>query len=255
MSRLNQSTSLNQNPWKECNLPLMRSLKIPLIRRRSGGGTVVHNLGNTNYTAFMPRDSFSRDKSALIVANALHHLDIPASVNDISGMKVSGSAFKVVQERAYAHGTMLISSDLEQLGTLLKSPRKNSISGKGVESVPSKVTRLADHSFTVAHTDFCRAVAEEFGKVFNRSTGLKKVTLTITEGLITLVTAESNNLAMASSVGAALSTFFVGVPYDDGTAETWNLLTDINRWRMSISDADDVLEWIRNAIWSGFESN
>ncbi|ORY52296.1 Lipoyltransferase and lipoate-protein ligase [Rhizoclosmatium globosum] len=175
----------NQNPWKECNLPLMRAAKIPLIRRRSGGGTVVHNLGNTNYTCFMPRDAFNRDSSAQIVAQALHQLDIPASVNKrhdivVDGMKVSGSAFKVVHERAYAHGTMLISSDLVQLGSLLKSPRKEKIVGRGVESVPSKVTRLIDHSYTVTHTDFCRAVAEEYGKVFTGQPGLKNEMVELT---------------------------------------------------------------------------
>ncbi|KAJ3027536.1 UNVERIFIED_CONTAM: Biotin/lipoate A/B protein ligase [Siphonaria sp. JEL0065] len=163
----------------------MRSLKIPLIRRRSGGGTVVHNLGNTNYTCFMPRDAFNRDSSAKLVANALHELDIPASVNTrhdiiVEGMKVSGSAFKVVHEKAYAHGTMLISSDLKELSELLRSKRKSKIVGKGVESFPSKVTRLIDHSYTVTHTDFCRAVAEEYGRVFNGRRGLKNEMIELT---------------------------------------------------------------------------
>ncbi|TPX65884.1 lipoyl(octanoyl) transferase [Chytriomyces confervae] len=144
----------------------------------AGGGTVVHALGNTNYTCFMPRDSFNRDFSANIVARALHQLDIPAHVNArhdivVDNRKVSGSAFKVVHEKAYAHGTMLISSDLESLGMQLKSPRKGALVGKGVESFPSKVTRLIDHSYTVTHTDFCRAVAEEFGIVYNKEAGLK----------------------------------------------------------------------------------
>ncbi|TPX65516.1 hypothetical protein CcCBS67573_g08104 [Chytriomyces confervae] len=168
----------NQNPFKECNLPWLRANRVPVIRRRSGGGTVVHALGNTNYTCFMPRESFNRDFSANIVARALHQLDIPAHVNTrhdivVDNRKVSGSAFKVVHEKAYAHGTMLISSDLESLGTQLKSPRKGALVGKGVESFPSKVTRLIDHSYTVTHTDFCRAVAEEFGIVYNKEAGLK----------------------------------------------------------------------------------
>jgi lipoate---protein ligase len=32
----------NQNPWKEVNTVAMQELGIPLIRRRSGGGTVYH---------------------------------------------------------------------------------------------------------------------------------------------------------------------------------------------------------------------
>ncbi|KAI8614420.1 hypothetical protein BC830DRAFT_1169459 [Chytriomyces sp. MP71] len=168
----------NQNPWKECNVPLLRQRNIPIVRRRSGGGTVVHALGNTNYTCFMPRDEFNRDFSAGIVARALHQLDIPGETNIrhdivVHGMKVSGSAFKVVQERAYAHGTMLISSDLGDLGVQIKSPRKGKLVGRGVESFPSKVTRLIDHSYTVTHTDFCRAVAEAFGREYNKEKGLK----------------------------------------------------------------------------------
>lgn len=34
---------------------------------------------------------------------------------------VSGSAYKIIQHRAYHHGTMLISSSLDQLGRALKS--------------------------------------------------------------------------------------------------------------------------------------
>lgn len=32
----------NQNPFKECNLQYMEENDIPLVRRRSGGGTVYH---------------------------------------------------------------------------------------------------------------------------------------------------------------------------------------------------------------------
>lgn len=31
-----------QNPWRECNLKLMKHCHIPLVRRKSGGGAVYH---------------------------------------------------------------------------------------------------------------------------------------------------------------------------------------------------------------------
>ncbi|KAJ3033683.1 Biotin/lipoate A/B protein ligase [Rhizophlyctis rosea] len=141
---------------------------VPLIRRRSGGGTVYHDIGNTNYTVIMPRDDFDRRKSAHMISRALHHLDIPSSVNDrhdlvIDSSKISGSAYKIVSNRAYHHGTMLIDADLKALGRYLKPPPKNMV-GKGVASVRSPVTRLREHSYTVDHLSFCEAVMEEFGR-------------------------------------------------------------------------------------------
>ncbi len=98
---------------------------IPLVRRRSGGGTVYHDLGNSNYSIMMPRPVFQRSTSVSLVCRALHQLDIPAKVNDrydivIDGAKVSGSAYKLINEKAYHHGTMLIDSDLSALGKYLK---------------------------------------------------------------------------------------------------------------------------------------
>ena len=93
----------NQNPWKEVNLPALRRVNIPFIRRRSGGGTVYHvrsfclgssvgpmglitigrkDLGNTNFSIHLPRSSFNRHATAQIVLRAVRSLDIDAQVND-----------------------------------------------------------------------------------------------------------------------------------------------------------------------------
>ena len=55
--------------------------------------------------------------------------------------QVSGSAYKIIQHRAYHHGTMLISSSLAELGKLLKA-------GSVCPRIPillSKLTRSASH--------------------------------------------------------------------------------------------------------------
>jgi lipoate-protein ligase A len=115
----------NQNPWIEANIKLLNELKIPLIRRMSGGGTVFHDLGNTNYCVMMPREKFKRSTSVTMIANALQNLDIPAKVNSrydivLGDKKISGSAYKIANNKSYHHGTMLIDTDISQLYDALK---------------------------------------------------------------------------------------------------------------------------------------
>ncbi|KAI8902882.1 lipoate-protein ligase A [Globomyces pollinis-pini] len=156
----------NQNPWKEINFQALKDNNVPLVRRNSGGGTVYHDLGNTNYCHIMPRDEFERNISVTLISQALHELDIPSNVNHrydivIDEKKVSGSAYKLISDRAYHHGTMLIDTDLDILNTYL-NPKKKELVGLGTDSVRSTVTRLREHSFTVDHSSFCEAVQNEF---------------------------------------------------------------------------------------------
>lgn len=120
----------------------------------------------------MPREKFDRKTNAMLVCRALtHHLDIPANVNErhdivVGGKKISGSAYKLVSQRAYHHGTMLIDTDLDTLRNALKVTKPGMVT-KGVASVPSPVTRLREHSYTVSHMDFCEAVMTEFAVEHN----------------------------------------------------------------------------------------
>ncbi|CAD6580417.1 MAG: Biotin/lipoate A/B protein ligase [Tremellales sp. Tagirdzhanova-0007] len=173
----------NQNPWKEANPRRLREVSIPLIRRRSGGGTVYHDMGNTNFSIILPRLLFTRAHGAELVARAIRNrLGISGcGVNERNDVvirdgqkeyKVSGSAYKIIQHRAYHHGTMLISSSLAELGKLLKagSPR---IETKGISSFPSPVTTLNTYlpvsrlGEAIQHDDFVRAAAHEFDAIYS----------------------------------------------------------------------------------------
>ncbi|KAI8976240.1 hypothetical protein BDB01DRAFT_844530 [Pilobolus umbonatus] len=131
-------------------------------------------MGNSIYTIFMPRESFSRRANAELVARSLHQLDIPAQVNErhdivVDNHKVSGSAYKLTGKRAYHHGTMLIDTDIEMLKGCLSKKRMNNLGmvSKGVESVPSPVTNLRDYSYTIDHQQFCESVMAEFTGAYN----------------------------------------------------------------------------------------
>lgn len=156
----------NQNPWVEANLKHLQSHNIGLFRRFSGGGTVYHDLGNTNYSYMMPRAAFDRDTTAQKLINGLQSIGLDVALNarhDITiqthdgWRKCSGSAYKIAKDRAYAHGTMLLRADLNNLGPALRAGEWG-IKGHGVESVRSKVANL-----DLSHEQFCATVSDAFG--------------------------------------------------------------------------------------------
>ncbi|KZT05542.1 Lipoyltransferase and lipoate-protein ligase [Laetiporus sulphureus 93-53] len=162
----------NQNPWKEVNMRASKETGVPFIRRRSGGGAVYHDLGNTNFSIHLPRTFFDRHATAQVVLRAVRSLGVDANVNDrndicvgkdkISRVQhVSGSAYKIVNNRAYHHGTMLISTRLDMLGDLLHS-NKDTMETKGVASVRSPVRNLQQFNPSVNHEKFVDATVSAF---------------------------------------------------------------------------------------------
>lgn len=173
----------NQNPWLETNLKALQKVdtagsatrNVLYVRRHSGGGAVFHDEGNLNYSVICPRDVFTRDRHAEMVARALQNIGaVNAMVNerhDIvltqqpkesarqksatgiedppegstpQALKVSGSAFKLTRNRALHHGTCLLDSpNINNLGAFLRSPARPYIHAKGVSSVRSPVGNVS----------------------------------------------------------------------------------------------------------------
>ena len=114
------------------------------------------DLGNTNYSIHLPRTAFDRNETAKIVVAAVRSLGVDAYANERNdicahGFKIcrlsllghiesmylsrgslsishlSGSAYKIVNNRAYHHGTMLISTQLDSLKGLLHTTKVSGI--------------------------------------------------------------------------------------------------------------------------------
>ncbi len=161
----------NQNPWTECNLPKMEEDGVMLARRMSGGGAVFHDLGNTCFTFLSPREGYNRATNSKIILKALESrfgIKGEASgrndliVRDDQGeKKFSGSAFRETRDRAFHHGTVLMSVDLSRLANYL-TPHPKKMLSKGRTSVRARVMNLNEIAPEIRHETLCPAIIQTF---------------------------------------------------------------------------------------------
>lgn len=142
----------HQNTAGEINSSFVREQGISVVRRLSGGGAVYHDLGNVNYTFIMDAGKSNElDISAFCrpVVEALKSLDIDAEIsgrNDITieGKKFSGNSQYIKDGRIMHHGTIMYNSNLDIVEKAL-CVTEDKIISKGVSSVRSRVTNIAEH--------------------------------------------------------------------------------------------------------------
>lgn len=139
-----------QNTSAEICLPFVESEHINVVRRRSGGGAVFHDLGNINFTFITDAESDGIDFSAFCkpVIEALHAMGVPAEFsgrNDIviGGKKISGNAQYIIGGRVMHHGTLLYDTDIDMLENALKGDA--AIQSKGIKSIRSRVANIRPH--------------------------------------------------------------------------------------------------------------
>ena len=166
VNRLSVVLGKNQVPWRECDMALLKRQGIPLARRISGGGTVVHDPGNLNVSLFLNRSSYQADAvyrrfievlGAVRVAARLEHGNSLFAGN----RKVSGQAFCYRRNAVLHHATFLVCSDLDQLRALLL-PSLPEIETRAIASRPASVANLSELSPGLTVESLRKAVQERF---------------------------------------------------------------------------------------------
>ncbi len=141
----------NQQIDTEVNINYCKDHGIEYYRRKSGGGCVYADMDNIMFSYITPTDKVqaSFEEYTEMVAKMLRSLGLDARAggrNDvlIGDRKVSGNAYYHLPGRGIAHGTMLFSTNMENMVNAI-TPSRSKLESKKVKSVSSHITTISEY--------------------------------------------------------------------------------------------------------------
>jgi len=164
----------SQPAGEELDLELCHELDLPVVRRPSGGGTVLHHPNNLNYSLYLPETGSNgvREESIRLsrpVAAALENLGLPVRVEPnglfVGRVKIGGTA----QSRRWGllhHGTVLLADGevMHAMEGLLRAQQAGyEQTNRQLPSKPSTVSNLRELlSDKVSKERLIRELRDEF---------------------------------------------------------------------------------------------
>lgn len=155
----------NQNVFKEVHLDFIKEMKVPICRRISGGGTVVHDMGNINF-AFLEKRDLKRVNSYAhtvgFLVDCMNTMGIGCTMNSRNaiildnGLKVSGSAQFSSSNGILSHFTLLFNSNLDFINRCI-SQNSFKIETKASESVRSSIGNVGNETI-LSEIDFINKI-------------------------------------------------------------------------------------------------
>lgn len=160
---------INQNPYSECNVKQLLDEGGHLMRRKTGGGAVYHDLGNLNFSFIADKKNYDVRRQQSVIQEALHAFGLEAEIsgrNDLTcqGRKFSGNAFYNGTRNNLHHGTILIKTDAEMMQRYL-IVKQSKLLKNGVKSVASRVVNLSEIAEITAE-NIVQPLIEAFAKTY-----------------------------------------------------------------------------------------
>ena len=138
----------NQVLEDEVNVAKAKEDKIPIYRRKSGGGAVYSDDGCFMFTFIVKKDTIANIYSSCLrkIYKVLKLAGVKCEIGErndllVDGAKISGCAIYLKGNYAIMHGSILYDSKLDDMAKYL-TPSKEKLAKNKVASVKSRVTNL-----------------------------------------------------------------------------------------------------------------